>query len=152
MATTNGVNGAVNGDRLPALSSSAEDFLSHNFDYVIVGGGTAGLCIAARLTENPDVTVGVLEVGKNHLGDMLVDCPAMFSQQFSNDNYDWAFKSVPQVRACYSVVRQPLTDCKKHNKNKVHHLVRGKGLGGSAAINYMMCMLPLSRRPPWHGY
>ena len=77
MATTNGVNGAVNGHHLPALATSAEDFLRHNYDYLIVGGGTAGLCIAARLTENPDVTVGVLEAGKNRLGDMLIDCPAM---------------------------------------------------------------------------
>lgn len=33
--------------------------------------GTAGLVVAARLTENPDVTVGVLEAGKNRLGDMV---------------------------------------------------------------------------------
>lgn len=98
MAATNGVNGAVNGSHLSALSSSAEDFLRHNYDYVIVGGGTAGLVIAARLTENPDVTVGVLEAGKNRLGDMLVDCPAMFLQMFNNTDYDWAFKTVPQVR------------------------------------------------------
>ena len=98
MATTNGVNGTVNGHHPPALSPSAEDFLENNYDYVIVGGGTAGLVIAARLTENPDVTVGVLEAGKNRLGDMLVDCPAMFLQMFNNTDYDWAFKTIPQVR------------------------------------------------------
>ena len=92
------VNGAVNGHHLPALSKSAEDFLSHNYDYVIVGGGTAGLVVAARLTENPEVNVGVLEAGNSKLGDMLVDCPAMFLQMFGKPEYDWAFKSVPQVR------------------------------------------------------
>ena len=81
MATSNGVNGEHN---LPALSTSAEDFLSHNYDYVVVGGGTAGLVVAARLTENPDVTVGVLEAGKNRLNDPLIDCPATFSQMFNN--------------------------------------------------------------------
>jgi choline dehydrogenase-like flavoprotein len=34
---------------------------------VIVGGGTAGLCVAARLTENPDVKVGVIEAGANRM-------------------------------------------------------------------------------------
>ena len=100
MATNgvNGVNGAANGDhRLPALATSAEDFLAHDYDYIIVGGGTAGLVVAARLTENENVKVGVLEAGKNRLGDMLVDCPAMFLQMFNNPEYDWAFMSEPQV-------------------------------------------------------
>ena len=38
-------------------------FAATAFDYVIVGGGTAGLTLAARLTENPKVTVGVIEAG-----------------------------------------------------------------------------------------
>lgn len=94
---TNGVNGHAE-TRLPALAESAEDFLSHKYDYIIVGGGTAGLVVAARLTENPDVTVGVLEAGKNRLGDMLIDCPGLFLQMFNDTQYDWAFKTEPQVR------------------------------------------------------
>lgn len=94
---TDGVNGHANEARLPALSESAEDFLSHKYDYIVVGGGTAGLVVAARLTENPDVTVGVLEAGKNRLGDMLIDCPGLFLQMFNDTNYDWAFKTEPQV-------------------------------------------------------
>lgn len=90
-------NGEVNGHHLPALSQSVEEFLSYNFDYVIVGGGTAGLVVAARLSENPDVTVGVLEAGTSKLGDMLIDCPAMYLQTYGNPEYDWIFKSVPQV-------------------------------------------------------
>lgn len=53
--------------------------------------------VAARLTENPNVTVGVLEAGTSKLGDMLVDCPALFLQMFGKPEYDWNFKSVPQV-------------------------------------------------------
>lgn len=38
----------------------------NTFEYVIVGGGTAGLVLAARLTENPHTTVGVIEAGEDH--------------------------------------------------------------------------------------
>lgn len=93
---TNGVNGHAEA-RLPALAETAEEFLAHKYDYIIVGGGTAGLVVAARLTENPDVTVGVLEAGKNRLGDMLIDCPGLFLQMFNDTQYDWAFRTEPQV-------------------------------------------------------
>lgn len=123
MATTVDVDANANGaNPLPALATSAEDFLKNKYDYVIIGGGTAGLAIAARLTENPDVTVGVLEAGKNKLDDPLVDTPGAFTQLLHNEEYDWAFKTEPQV----------------HNKNKRHHIPRGRALGGSSAINYMM--------------
>lgn len=84
--------------------------------------GAGGLIMAARLSENPDVTVGVIEAGKYRHDDMLVDVPAMFIQMLGNPEYDWCHKTVPQ----------------KGNKGIVHHLPRGKALGGSTAINYMM--------------
>ena len=64
----------------------------------MVGGGTAGLVVAARLSENPDITVGVLEAGKNRLGDMLIDSPVMYMQTFNDPEYDWGFKTVEQAR------------------------------------------------------
>lgn len=62
-------NGSTNGSRRSASGGhtdsavlcSVDAFVAQSFDYIIVGGGTAGLCVAARLTENPKVTVGVLE-------------------------------------------------------------------------------------------
>lgn len=117
-----GADGNANTTNLPALAQNAEDFLKHEYDFVIVGGGTAGLAVAARLSENPDVTVGVLEAGKNKLGDPLVDSPAAFLHMFGDKEYDWAFMTEPQA----------------NNKNKVHHIPRGKLLGGSSGINYMM--------------
>jgi choline dehydrogenase len=48
-------------------NTSDTDVGSKVFDYVIIGGGTAGLVLAARLTENPDVQVAVLEAGENRL-------------------------------------------------------------------------------------
>ena len=78
--SANGVNGHAHGNVLPALALNADDFLKHEYDFVIIGGGTAGLAVAARLSENPDVTVGVLEAGKNKLNDFLVDTPGTFLQ------------------------------------------------------------------------
>jgi hypothetical protein len=51
-------NGA-NGNSLPALHSTAEEFLKHDYDFIICGGGTAGLVVAARLTENEDISVRI---------------------------------------------------------------------------------------------
>lgn len=76
---------------------TVEEFTSTTFDYVICGGGTAGLALAARLSENPDVTVGVIEAGKYRIGDPIVDTPAAFPQMFENPEYDWCMYTVPQV-------------------------------------------------------
>lgn len=76
---------------------SIEEFSSTAFDYIICGGGTAGLAIAARLTENPEVTVGVIEAGKYRIDDPLVDMPAGLFQLFENPEYDWCMYTAPQV-------------------------------------------------------
>lgn len=72
--------------------------MNTSFDYIVCGGGTAGCTIAARLSEIPHVTVGLIEAGKSRLGDPLVDIPAMFGEQFQNPEYDWCIFSEPQVR------------------------------------------------------
>jgi hypothetical protein len=100
-AQTNGQSNGVNGHGPSAICSSAEEFLAHKYDFVIVGGGTAGLAIAARLTENPDVTVGVIEAGKNKLNDMLVDVPALFLQMLGNEEYDWNYHTSACCRVSY---------------------------------------------------
>jgi len=76
---------------------SIDEFTQTSYDYLILGGGTAGCAIAARLTENPNVTVGVIEAGKYRIGDPLVDAPAAFVGMFENPEYDWCMYTEPQV-------------------------------------------------------
>ncbi|KAF2760638.1 alcohol oxidase [Pseudovirgaria hyperparasitica] len=121
--TVNGTNGHTNGTNGHAASlPSLDQFLSKDYDFVIIGGGAAGLCVAARLTEDPNVSVAVLEAGKNKLNDMIVDTPAMHLQALGDPDYDWMLFSEPQGNF----------------KDRVLHYPRGKALGGSTAINYMM--------------
>lgn len=104
-----------------SISTDGAGFASKTFDYVVVGGGTAGLTIAARLSENPKTTVGVIEAGEYLPDDPLINTPASAFSIPGNPKYDWMFKSVPQVYA----------------NNQAINLPRGKVLGGSSAINVM---------------
>jgi choline dehydrogenase-like flavoprotein len=78
---------------------SVEEFVSQSYDYIIVGGGTAGLVIAARLTENPNVTVGVIEAGQNRMDDKQISTPSLYPSLIGSPEYDWCFTSVPQPNA-----------------------------------------------------
>lgn len=66
------------------------------YDYVIVGGGTAGLVLANRLSENPNVSVAVVEAGVHADADPRVATPGMFSALMGTE-HDWAFATEPQV-------------------------------------------------------
>ncbi|KAJ7189182.1 GMC oxidoreductase [Mycena filopes] len=102
------------------LKFSAEDVIDKAFDYVICGGGTAGLALAARLTEDPSVSVVVLEAGEHNIGEPLIDVPGQFGQTFGNPKFDWSFPTTTQA----------------HSLNKSYLWQRGKGLGGSSTMNF----------------
>lgn len=66
-------------------------------DYLIIGGGTAGLVVACRLSENPDISVVVLESGPDRTNDPQVQNPGAW-HSLSGSDLDWKLKIVPQVR------------------------------------------------------
>lgn len=102
-------------------SSEAEAFLRHNFTHVVIGGGTAGLVVAARLSENPALTVGIIESGPVALDEPTINIPGRLSETLFT-KYDWQFETTPQ----------PGLNGRKLPWN------RGKVLGGSSALNLLL--------------
>ncbi|KAK4450291.1 Versicolorin B synthase [Podospora aff. communis PSN243] len=99
---------------------------SERFDYIVVGGGTAGLVVASRLTEDSNIRVLVVEAGSDHRNDPLVLTPGLVTATYGKTEYDWNFSSVPQQTLNGRQINQ----------------ARGKMLGGSSALNFMMLLYP----------
>lgn len=64
------------------MGTTIKDVSNTTFDYVIAGGGTAGLTLAARLSEDPSITVAVLEAGEANLDDPKILIPGQFGYTF----------------------------------------------------------------------
>lgn len=90
------------------------------YDYVIVGAGSAGCVLAARLTQDPDVTVLLLEAGAPDTADEI-HIPAALNTLFLSE-YDWGYRTTAQPRAADRRVYWP----------------RGRTLGGSSSTNAMI--------------
>jgi choline dehydrogenase-like flavoprotein len=91
------------------------------FDYIIIGGGSAGCVLAARLSENPGINVALLEAGPSDKS-VFIHCPAGLAVMARTGLAGWGFETVPQTGLNGRIGYQP----------------RGKVLGGSSAINAMI--------------
>ncbi len=97
--------------------------MKKNYDYIIIGGGSAGCVLANRLSLDPSNTVLVLEAGRpDYIWDVFIHMPAGLTFPLGNKFYDWCYESEPEPQM---------------NGRKVFH-GRGKVLGGSSSINGMI--------------
>ncbi|MGM8909905.1 choline dehydrogenase [Psychrobacter sp. 1U1] len=92
------------------------------YDYIIVGAGSAGNVLATRLTEDANIKVLLLEAGRpDHRLDFRTQMPAALAMPLQGTTYNWGYK----------------TDPEPNMNNRVMDCGRGKGLGGSSLINGM---------------
>ncbi|KAL2134664.1 hypothetical protein VTI74DRAFT_11242 [Chaetomium olivicolor] len=92
------------------------------FDFIVLGGGTAGCAVAGRLGENPKVKILVIEAGIGNPSDIdAITTPAR-AFELRDSKHDWAYKTTLIDRPEYTRVEKPNT--------------RGKVLGGSSCLNY----------------
>ncbi|KAK7053944.1 choline dehydrogenase [Favolaschia claudopus] len=91
------------------------------FDFVIVGGGTAGLALAGRLAEWSNTTIAVIEAGSDgsEFQDQITIPGMSYINTLTGTSFDWQYNTTPQANVGGNVINWP----------------RGKGLGGSSAIN-----------------
>ncbi|KAK0212179.1 aryl-alcohol oxidase precursor [Desarmillaria ectypa] len=111
---------------LPTVCSAAiyekvADLTTLDFDYIIVGGGTAGNVLANRLTEQPDISVLVLEAGQPTADILVTQVPFFCTLATPNTSLDWNFTTTSQPGLNGRALPFP----------------RGLGLGGTSAINFM---------------
>jgi choline dehydrogenase len=94
--------------------------MKNDFDYIVVGAGSAGCVLAARLTENPNVKVALVEAGERDDAPEIA-LPVTFTQLFKT-KFDWDFSSEPEPAL---------------GGRRIYH-PRGKMLGGSSSMNAMI--------------
>ncbi len=93
------------------------------YDYIIVGGGSAGCVLANRLSANPEHQVLVLEAGRpDHKLDFRIHMPAALTYLLTDSTYNWLYESEPEPHMHNRKIAQP----------------RGKVIGGSSCINGMI--------------
>ena len=94
-------------------------FRQNWFDFLVIGSGAAGSVLAARLSEDPQLRIGLVEAG-GPARHPLLSQPDKWPL-LQNSEIDWAYRTIPQ----------------RHTANRVHEWARGRVLGGSTAINAM---------------
>ena len=105
----------------PVVQGRSGRSIEASYDYIVVGAGSAGCTIAARLSENPACRVLLIEAGGADISRPALQSPVLWPSNFGTD-VDWAYRTTPQARAAGRVIDWP----------------RGKVIGGSSSINAMI--------------
>ncbi|TCD71178.1 hypothetical protein EIP91_012127 [Steccherinum ochraceum] len=108
------------------MTASALNVANNHFDFIVVGAGASGLTLAAQLARNSKHTVLVLENGPGLNNDPNILRPLASVGLLGNNQYTYA----------YPTTKQP------HTLDRVHVWHRGKGVGGSSAVNFSVYMPP----------
>ncbi|XP_052813108.1 L-sorbose 1-dehydrogenase-like [Mya arenaria] len=96
------------------------------YDYIIIGAGSAGCVLAARLSEDPNNRVLLLEAGGEELDNANISIPAAALNAW-NTSADWVYITTPQKNSGFAQIG---------DENR-HYWPRGKGIGGSNNLNIM---------------
>ncbi|KZO91400.1 GMC oxidoreductase [Calocera viscosa TUFC12733] len=108
-------------DATSKIFTAPSQLATNAYDYIIVGGGSAGCVLANKLSSNSALTVLLIESGSNNAGVAAAQIPLLFSQLFHTKN-DWDYNTTPQDALAGRSLYWP----------------RGKILGGCSSMNAMM--------------
>ncbi|KAF9458880.1 aryl-alcohol-oxidase from pleurotus Eryingii [Collybia nuda] len=109
---------------LGKLYNNPSQLIKTNYDYIVIGGGAAGAVVAARLSENSDISVLLVEAGISNEGITDIDIPLLGLSLAPSTPLDWNYTTIPQPGLGNRAIPYP----------------RGKVLGGSTSVNYMVYM------------
>lgn len=77
--------------------------MGDDYDFVVIGGGTAGLVVASRLSEDHSASILVLEAGADLTADPRANIPIFYAALLGSEA-DWAFRTEPQVSNCFPIL------------------------------------------------